>query len=104
MSVMEIFRGNGDRPGPEITDPLLTHETAIEARGTHELDASTSAVEVSGDGFYNGTMPVPGTLVALVTDKGARRIGMIDDVELVLTRSDLETFTADCNIRIEAER
>lgn len=104
MSVMEISRGAGDRPGPDISDPLLTHPDAIRARGTHELDAATSGTTVRVDGHFTGRIPAPGEMREFVDDKGRRRRGMIDEVEVILTRSDLSTFAADCNLTIEAER
>ena len=37
-----VQRGLGDKPGPDIVDPLLSTIPAALARGTHEINASTS--------------------------------------------------------------
>lgn len=103
MSALKVYRDRGDRPGGEISDPLLTHRDAIVARGTYELDRATSGVQVSGSGFFTGTIPEPGELRILVDRKGRQRRGVIDEVEVVFSRADETSFTADCNLTIEAE-
>ncbi len=100
---LRVYRGAGDKPGADVSDPLLCHRDAIRARGTHEIDAAATAVEVSAESFFAGRLPRPGELLDLVDEKGRTRRGILDSCEIVLTRSDLTTFTADCNLVIEAD-
>lgn len=99
---IEIYRGLGDRPGDEISDPLLVHENAIQARGTYAIDAATTSIEVVGQTYFAG-IPLPGILIDLVDHRGRTRKGMLDAVEITLTRSDLTTFAADTSLTIERE-
>lgn len=103
MSQITIYRDAGDRPGDEISDALLTNDDAIRARGTYELDNAESGTLITGEGFFTGRIPTPGDLYDVVDKKGRHRKGVLDDVEVVLTRSDLQAFTADVSLTIEAE-
>lgn len=103
MSTTERFRGLGDRPGPEISDPLLTHEIAREARGDYDLDANISSrLEIRGNSYYTEIYSV-GILVEISNRQGVQRRGLVDEIDDVWTRSDERTFTADTNLKIEGE-
>lgn len=98
----EIRRGLGDRRGPDISDPLLTHQDARQARGTHEIDAAASAVEIAGTTYFAAVIE-PGTLVDLIDRRNIHRVGIVDEVEEVFSRADLTTFTADVSLRLEVQ-
>lgn len=42
-----VQRGLGDKPGPDISDPLLSTVPAAIARGTYEIDSAISVYIVS---------------------------------------------------------
>ena len=103
MSTTPARRGLGDRPGGDISDPLLTHEQARLDRGRYALDVNCcSRMQVRGSGYYSEDLD-PGMLVQVANRQGVQRRGLVDEVEDVLTRTDEQSFTADTNIVIEAE-
>lgn len=44
-----VIRGEGDKPGPDIVDPLLATVPAALARGRSEIDAATQARQINLD-------------------------------------------------------
>jgi hypothetical protein len=104
MSTTTVRRGLGDRPGPEISDPLLTHEQARLARGRYQLDVDCASRRILRCAGYYTEAYEPGMLVEVTDRRGVRRRGMVDEVEDVLTRGDERTFTADTSLVIEVVR
>lgn len=103
MSTTEVKRGLGERPGADVSSPLLTHERARLARGAYLLDSNQGgALRVEGQGYYIG-LPAPGLLVQLSL-RGERRLrGILDESEVVFDRVGVDSFTADTNLTLEME-
>lgn len=57
-------RGNGDRPGPDIVDPLLTNVAVQKERGRVELDTHEPQSPVTVTTRYNAAVK-PGDLVKI---------------------------------------
>ena len=102
MSETTVIRGLGDKPGDDISDPLLTHEVARIARGEYALDSNAPANEISGQGYYIGYIE-PGTIVDIVDRQGRVRKAVVDRCQVRFSRSGEKTFTADTNLTLEAE-
>ena len=45
MKAIEVYRGDGDHPGPDILEPLIGNEAAALVRGKAELDAHAQPVQ-----------------------------------------------------------
>lgn len=103
MSTTKVQRGLGDKPGADVSSPLLTHERARLARGAYLLDSNQGgAIRVEGSGYYIG-LPAPGSLVQLTLRGGRRLRGMLDESEVVFDRVGVDPFTADTNLVMEME-
>lgn len=92
-------RAPADRPGPDITDPLLTSETAALERGRTEIDANCSdRATVSVSGPHRRWVQAG----ALVEFHGRRSTwkGIVNRCALTITR-DGDNFTATRSLEIE---
>jgi hypothetical protein len=99
-----VTRGAGDKPGPDIIDPLLTSEPVAVARGRREIDYhSSSRIKEQAQCPKHGFMST-GSLV-LITEAEKQWPGLIRYFSLTLTIDDSgERFTADTGLHIERVR
>lgn len=101
MISVTIQRAPADKPGPDITDALLTSDVAALERGRNEIDANCSDREaVSISGPYRRWVS-PGTLVAYHGRRGSWR-GKVRRYGLTFAR-DGEQFSADFSMELERE-
>lgn len=74
-------RNPADRPGPDISDPLITTIEAAKERGRVELDKHESQTPITVTTRFNSSM-VCGKLVRIVDAlQGPVRVGKITSVE-----------------------
>lgn len=96
-----VQRAPADRPGPDITDPLLTSDAAARERGRNEIDATCSdRALVAVAGPFRRWM-APGTLLGYHGRRGAWR-GMVRRCALTISR-DGDQFSADISLEVERE-
>lgn len=101
MIAIIVQRTPGDKPGPDITDPLLTAEHAALERGRNEIDANggnRALVSISGP-YRRWTDP--GALVAYHGRRATWRC-MVRRCALTISR-DGDSFSADCSLELERE-
>lgn len=101
MIAVTVQRAPADRPGQDITDPLLTADLAARERGRIEIDrASTNRVMVSLTGPYRQWI-APGSLLAVAGRRGPWR-GLVRRCGLTLSREG-DSFQADLALEVERE-
>ena len=94
-----VKRAPGEKPGPKISDPLITSVPVALAKGSAEINRSYN--NRKGLGISTVLMPfvMPGGLVGVTTYKG-RRVGKLKSFEKIYQSSASE-FTADCRLEVE---
>ena len=103
MSAIIVKRGLGDRPGPDISAPLLTSDAVRVARGTAELDKNgTDRVMVSINGGHIGFI-APCTFVQVNDAEYGSYRGVVDQCTETFRRTSLTEFTADTDLVVERE-
>lgn len=99
-----VTRAPGDRPGPDIIDPLLTTEPVAVERGRREIDYHYSSRTIEQCQCPKHDYLATGSL-ALVTESAKQWRGVIRYFSLTLTIDDSgERFTADTGLHIERVR
>ena len=101
MIQITVQRPPGDKPGPDITDQLLTSEPAARERGRIEIDKNSSTrVLVTVSGPYRSWL-APGSLVAY---HGRRESysALVRRCALTISR-DGDSFSATRSIELERE-
>jgi hypothetical protein len=101
MISVTVQRKPGDRPGPDITDQLLTSDAVAIERGRNEIDAVCSNRALFSCSGPHRRFVAPGTLVEFQ----GRRVawfGMVRRTALTVTR-DGERFSAEVSLEIERE-
>jgi hypothetical protein len=97
-----VKRGPADRPGPDITNPLITSVQAAVARGRAEIDRNCShRVLVSSTGPFTGWIK-PGALVEVADSEQVAWRGMVRSTALTMAMEDGE-YKVDINLTIERE-
>jgi len=97
-----VMRGAGDRPGPDISDALITSEQVAVDRGTAEIDKnSTDRAMVPTTGPFIGWIP-PCSLVHVTEMEGSWR-GVVDKCALSFDIGNDGRFTARTDLIIEKE-
>lgn len=97
-----VKRGLGDRPGPDISDPLITSEQVAVDRGTAEIDKnSTDRAMVPTTGPFIGWIP-PCSLVNVTEMEGSWR-GVVNRCALTFDIGMDGQFTARTDLEIEKE-
>lgn len=97
-----VIRGAGDRPGPDISDPLITTPTVAIARGTTEIDRQiTHRQEVTVSGPLISDV-APGSLVQYSRADGSVLTGKLTAYETVLQISG-DQVTADTTLSLEVD-
>ena len=100
---LTVYRGAGDRQGPNIIDELLTDVRAGAARGKQAINSSCSdrTIEQASCPLHSFT---PTGSLAAVTETERRWSGMVRYYQLTLTLdADGNSFTADTALHIERE-
>ena len=101
MQSIIVQRQPADRPGPDISDPLLTAPHAARERGRIEIDREgTDRKLVSVAGPHRAWL-APGSLVEYQGRRGTWR-GMVRRVGVSITRAEGE-FRADHTLELERE-
>lgn len=96
-----VQRAPADRPGPDISDPLLTAPIAARERGRIEIDReSTDRQLVSVTGPFRAWL-APGSLVEYRGRRATWR-GLVRRAGISITRSEGE-FRADLALELERE-
>ena len=96
-----VVRGAGDRPGPDISDPLITTPAIAIARGQTEIDRQdTHRQEVVVTGPMLPDI-APGSLVQYGR-AGGQLIGKLTAIETTLAVSD-DTVTAETTLTLEVD-
>jgi hypothetical protein len=96
-----VQRSPGDRPGPDISEPLITSEVAAMERGRVEIDRnSTNREIVTAGGPYRQWL-TPGALLAFHGRRGSWQ-GMVKRCGLTISREG-EQFTATLSVEMERE-
>ena len=98
-----VTRGAGDRPGPNIVDPLLTSEPAAIARGRREIDHSTAMRSIE-----QGNCPLlpyiaTGSLVHVTEARRSYRGKLTMWATTIDISEDGREFTAMTSVSIEME-
>ena len=102
MITVIVKRGAGDRPGPDISDPLITSEQVAIARGTAEIDKnSTDRAMVSITGPCIGWIQ-PCVLVDAIESEGVYR-GVVNRSAITFDISNDGKFSAGMDLEIERE-
>ena len=100
---LTVYRGTGDRQGPDIIDELLADVRAGAARGKQAINTSCSDRTLEQASCPLHTFIETGSLAA-VTETERRWPGMVRYYQLTLTLdSDGSYFTADTALHIERE-
>lgn len=88
-----VLRGEGDKVGTDIEDPLAcTIEVAL-ARGRNELDANSGLQSIATSCSLRGTL-VPGMLVEVQDAlQGETRRGKIKGVRHIVSAPSVEAIT-----------
>jgi hypothetical protein len=99
--VIEILvsRAPGDKPGPKISDPLITSVPVALARGAAEINRRCSNRKNLGLSTVLMPFMLTGGLVGVTTSKG-RRVGKLRSFEKTYQINGRE-FTADCRLTVE---
>lgn len=101
MISITVQRQPGDKPGPQITDHLLTTEAVALERGRNEIDALCSnRALVSCTGPYRRFI-LPGTLIEYQARRSTFR-GIVRRCALNVSR-DGDRFSAEFALEIERE-
>jgi len=103
MSSISVIRLPGNRPGPDIVDPLLATDRLRLARGRAQIDSECSSRETVGVSARHLGWIAPGSLVQVVDLERGTWFGIVDRCEIVYTLQGTE-FTADTNLTIEREK
>jgi len=101
MIAVTVQRAPGDKPGPDITDPLLTADPAAVERGRNEIDAVCTNRATGTCSGPHRLFVQPG---ALVEYQGLRETwrGMVRRCAITITR-DGDSFSATRSLEIERE-
>jgi hypothetical protein len=103
MSGSVVIRGEGDRPGNDITDALLTAPVAQVERGRIEIDKSFSQrVDVSADTVFIGWV-APGSLVQVADNDYGVYPAQVMGITIVVERPALEDFSYTTSFDLERE-
>ena len=94
-----VTRGAGDRPGPDISDPLITSVPVALARGSAEINRSMSDRRILSLDLTLMPWTDPGSLVGITSSRG-RQVGRLLSMEKEYTVS-ASDFTAACRMSIE---
>ena len=101
MITVTVQRDPANRPGPDITDQLLTSDVAARERGRVEIERNGSnRLLVSVAGPYRRWI-APGGLVDYHGRRGPWR-GLVRRCALTLSREG-DSFTADVALELERE-
>ena len=101
MISVTVQRAPADKPGPDISDPLITSDLVARERGRNEIDAqSTNRSLVTASGPYRQWIQ-PGVLLSYI-GRRATWMGMVKRYAITISR-DGDGFSADCNLEIERE-
>jgi len=101
MIAVIVQRQPANKPGPDITDPLITSENAARERGRNEIDNnSTNRALVNLTGPHRLFVPT-GTLVEYLGRRSSWR-GMTRRCAITLSR-DGDGFTGDRSLEAERE-
>lgn len=102
MINVQVQRVPADRPGPDISDPLITSENAARERGRNEIDyACSHRQKVSGSGDLQQFLQ-PGALVEVQETARPPWRGQLKRWSMRITRQESEV-TADQVMEIERE-
>jgi hypothetical protein len=97
-----VQRQSADKPGPDISDPLITSEQVAVARGTAEIDRnSTDRAMVPTTGPFIGWIK-PGSLVNVTEIEGSYR-GVVNKCALTFAIDESGQYTANTDLEIERE-
>lgn len=98
-----VFRGAGDRQGPDIVDPLLVTDQVAVARGRREIDRESSDRELVNCQCPRLQYLPPGSVVDVMEARRRWR-GMVRYWSLTLTLDDGgRRYTVDTRLTIERE-
>ena len=101
MISVTVQRAPSDRPGPDITDPLLTAAHAAIERGRNEIDAQCSSRALVQTTGPHRLFVAPGTLVSWTGRRTSWR-GLVRRCGITISR-DGDQFTADRSLELERE-
>jgi len=77
-----VQRGDGSRAGPDIIDPLITSPYVAIARGTCEIDESTSYVDVQLVAFHTPGLKTGETIEVIDSTTGTFWRGKVCSIEI----------------------
>jgi hypothetical protein len=98
-----VQRAPGDKQGPDIVDPLLVSEPVAVARGSREIDHSSTSRSIEQGNCPLMPYLAPGSLVN-VTEAGSIYRGKLTAYAVTIDISeDGRDFSATCAITIERE-
>jgi hypothetical protein len=102
MITVIVKRGAGDRPGPDISDSLITSDQVAVDRGQAEIDKNCSdRAMVPTTGPLIGWVP-PCSLVSVTEMEGTWR-GVVNKCSLSFDIGSDGQFTARTDLEIERE-
>jgi hypothetical protein len=99
MIAVTVQRSPGDKPGPDIIDPLLTADQAAVERGRNEIDGACSSRSIFTCTGPHRRFVLPGTIVEYQGSRETWR-GMVRRCAITITR-DGNTFYATRALEIE---
>ena len=92
------------KPGPTITDPLITSETIARVRGMNEINKSFSnRVQVTGTTIIRNWVS-PGSIVSCTDNQIGEYRGMVKSFAITLNRDSRGSSSAISSIVIEREK
>lgn len=101
MIEVTVKRGLGDRPGPDIVDPLIRSDGGARERGQGEIDENGyDAMLVRTNGYLSDDQIEPGAVVECVDIEQAAYRGYVERSAIVIEKTG-ETFVATQAFEIE---
>jgi len=99
-----VYRGNGDRQGPDIIEELLVDDVVAAARGRSEINASISSRVIEASSSPSRDFIETGSL-AVVSEAEGSWPGMVTFWQETLSLDGSNNyFVADTGLRVERER
>ena len=94
-----VRRDPGDKPGPDISDSLITSVPVALARGAAEINRRSTDRKLLSLSVSLLPFTMPGGLARITTGKGSR-VGKLRSMEKEYSLTDSE-FRADCRVEVE---
>lgn len=91
MISLTVIRDDGDIPGEDITDPLITNEAMAIQRGRNEIDASAKITPVDIDAIHRTGLETGQTVQVLDALQGATWLGKITSIDIAVEAPSITT-------------